>query len=196
MMETNTPLSKIVAVLLAPLTLVTAYELFDGFYVQRYLQNESEISRLENLTAQYQKRYINPEQLDKHLIRVKQKLATSLFFISDPKKSVATAKLQTKLKNLIRSKKGVLLSSQIIPVQQKNESFKSLTIRLQIRLSPQNLRSLLHQLERQKPYLFVGNLAIQPVKHARGADQPDRQDLTVELDVSGYLRAEATKNDT
>lgn len=196
MMEKNTPLAKIVAVLLVVLTLVITYELFDGFYVQRYLQNKSEISRLEYLTVQYQKRNVNPEQLDEHLKRVKQKLSTSRFFITDPKKSVATAKLQTKLKNLILAKKGVLLSSQIIPVQQKKENFKPLTIRLQIRLSPQNLRSLLYQLERQKPYLFVDNLAIQPVKHARGTDQPERQDLTVELDVSGYLRAETTKDDT
>ncbi len=102
--------------------------------------------------------------------------------------------MQTVLKKLMRSKKATLLSSQIIPTP-KDEVFKRLTIRMQMKVSPKNLQSILYILETHKPYLFVDNLSVQPLKPPRGSDTPIRQELNVEMDVFGYLKGEAKSND-
>ncbi|MEP3243987.1 MAG: type II secretion system protein GspM [Sneathiella sp.] len=187
MIKPNTVMSKSIALLLLVLTILSIISAFDVFFYQSYTKNSQEITNLNTLISKYESRQINIKQARRHLEKIQKATAENHFYLIEKKKSVAIANLQNKLKNLLLQKKGILLSSQLIQSAQKDDS-ERLTIRVKTRLSPASLRSILYTLETQRPFLHIDNLIIQPVKTSNSPETSSKQELDVEMDVSGYRK--------
>jgi hypothetical protein len=186
MVETNSVLSKLMALLLLAAVLASACLVFDMVYVRQYLENDRKIQDLQKLLFAYEARQEDQGTLEAQLQRLRQSVGSNDHYITQRKLSVAIAQTQELLKKTIRAKKGALRSSQIIP-SPSDEPFKRLTIRTNLEGTPESIRSILYSLETQKPYLMVSNLKIQPASTSQPKGKPEEQILKIEMDISGYL---------
>jgi general secretion pathway protein M len=107
--------------------------------------------------------------------------------------ALASADLQTLIKEAVNRAGGELISTQVIP-ERKEEQFTRVAVKLRMTGSTQVLRDVLHSFESGHPILFVENLNIRPIRIAQPA-LPGRKPgkvtdkLSVDFDVIGYIRA-------
>ena len=114
-------------------------------------------------------------------------------FISRDTAALASADLQSLIKESVTGAGGELISTQVIP-ERKEEQFTRIAVKVRMTGSTQVLRDVLHTFETRKPILFVENLNLRPIriiqpmgpgrKPGRVADK-----LSVDFDVVGYMRA-------
>lgn len=114
-------------------------------------------------------------------------------FISRDTAALASADLQSMIKDAVTGAGGELISTQVIP-ERKEEQFTRIAVKVRMTGSTQVLRDVLHGFETRKPILFIENLNLRPIriiqpvgpgrKPGRVADK-----LSVDFDVVGYMRA-------
>mgnify|MGYP000008486195 CR=1 len=187
MITPETPMSRLIALLLLCSLMASIFSLMDALFFQPYKTNNQEIANLTNRIAEYQKRTINLDQANSFAARLHRTVSSGQFTIQEHQESTAVAKLQAQLKKLIKTQKGSLLSSQIIR-NSNNGTSKQLTLRVQSRLSPKGLRTVLHALETQEPYLYVEHLTIQPIPTNTQKKGLKKQELKVEFNVHGFMK--------
>jgi general secretion pathway protein M len=106
--------------------------------------------------------------------------------------ALASADLQTLIKEAVNRAGGELISTQVIP-EHKEEQFTRVAVKLRMTGSTTVLRDVLHAFESGHPILFVENLNIRPIRIAQPA-LPGRKPgkvtdkLSVDFDVVGYIR--------
>lgn len=105
--------------------------------------------------------------------------------------SLASAELQTQIKDIVGLAGGELTSTQVIP-EQDESGFTRVAIKVRMSGSTPVLRNVLHRIESAQPFLFVENLNIRPIRMPRNPTVknpaiPDR--LSIDFDVIGYMRA-------
>ena len=126
------------------------------------------------------------------LEEIKQQGAAQGRFISRDTAALASADLQTRIKEAVNEAGGELISTQVIP-ERKEEQFTRIAVKVRMTGSTTVLRDVLHSFEAGSPILFVENLNIRPIRIAQpqlpGANKPmkipDR--LSVDFDVVGYM---------
>ena len=104
--------------------------------------------------------------------------------------ALAGAELQNQLNALIAAEGGILLSAGFREPTSEG-ALTPLVVTIRLRCSMDALLRILHGLENRTPVLFVETLAVQS-RQLRG--HPQRQedaDLDVELDIVGFLAAQA-----
>lgn len=106
--------------------------------------------------------------------------------------ALASADLQTLIKEAVNRAGGELISTQVIP-ERKEEQFTRVAVKLRMTGSTQMLRDVLHSFESGHPLLFVENLNIRPIRNMMpqipGRKTPKVADkLSVDFDVVGYMR--------
>jgi general secretion pathway protein M len=114
-------------------------------------------------------------------------------FISRDTASLASADMQSLIKESVTGAGGELISTQVIP-ERKEEQFTRIAVKVRMTGSTQVLRDVLYAFETHKPVLFVENLNLRPIriiqpigpgrKPGRVADK-----LSVDFDVVGFMRA-------
>ena len=106
--------------------------------------------------------------------------------------ALASADLQTLIKEAVNSVGGELISTQVIP-ERKEEQFTRVAVKLRMTGSTQMLRDVLHSFESNRPLLFVENLNIRPIRNMQ-PQMPGRKPakvvdkLSIDFDVVGYMR--------
>ena len=106
--------------------------------------------------------------------------------------ALASADLQTRIKDTVNRAGGELISTQVIPERQE-ERFTRVAVKLRMTGSTQVLRDVLHSIESGAPFLFVENLNIRPIRIAQ-PQLPGRKPgkvedkLSIDFDVVGYMR--------
>jgi general secretion pathway protein M len=113
-------------------------------------------------------------------------------FLTKNTAALASAELQTQIKEAVSEAGGELTSTQVIP-ERNEEHFTRIAVKVRMNGSTEVLREVLYTFESSKPYLFVENLNIRPIRMprnpaAKNPQIPDR--LSVDFDVVGYMRAE------
>ena len=106
--------------------------------------------------------------------------------------ALASADLQTLIKEAVNRAGGELISTQVIP-ERKEEQFTRVAVKLRMTGSTQMLRDVLYAFESGHPILFVENLNIRPIRNMQpqfpGNKAPKPTDkLSVDFDVIGYMR--------
>ena len=108
--------------------------------------------------------------------------------------ALASADLQTLIKEAVNRAGGELISTQVIP-ERKEEQFTRVAVKLRMTGSTTVLRDVLHSFESGHPILFVENLNIRPIRIALPA-MPGRKPgkitdkLSIDFDVVGYMRGD------
>jgi len=128
----------------------------------------------------------------RRLEEIKQQGQAEGRLISRDTAALASADLQTLIKEAVNRAGGELISTQVIP-ERKEEQFTRVAVKLRMTGSTQMLRDVLYAFESGHPLLFVENLNIRPIRSAqpsfpgrKAAKIADK--LSVDFDVVGYMR--------
>lgn len=126
------------------------------------------------------------------LVEIKKQGKTEGRLIARDTAALASADLQTLIKEAVNKAGGELISTQVIP-EHKEDQFTRVAVKLRMTGSTQVLRDVLHAFESGHPILFVDNLNIRPIRISQPV-LPGRKPgkvadkLSVDFDVIGYIR--------
>ena len=114
-------------------------------------------------------------------------------FISRDTPALASADLQSMIKQAVTGAGGELTSTQVIP-EHKEEQFMRIAVKVRMTGSTSMLRDVLYAFESRKPILFVENLNIRPIRVVQptmpgGKPGQVADKLSIDFDVVGYMRA-------
>lgn len=128
-----------------------------------------------------------------HLEEIKHEGEQEEHFIARNTAALASADLQSKIKEVITVAGGELISTQVIP-EHKEDQFTRIAIKVRMTGSTDMLRQVLYAFESQNPILFVENLNLRPIRIAQPQGPNSKQQriadrLSVDFDVVGYMRA-------
>jgi general secretion pathway protein M len=143
------------------------------------------MERLERFRALSAKRPL----LESQLQQVRQQREKNEYYIDAATPAVAAATLQRKVKQVVESSKGELVSTQNLP-QRPDEESEQIAIRVRMSSDVEGLAKTLHKLEGGRPLLFVDNLSIRSRKRIRGRrkNRTVEYRLDIRFDLAGYLR--------
>jgi general secretion pathway protein M len=144
--------------------------------------------RLERL----QKTASGKDALLQRLERMRAEGQNDTRYLEKNTAALASAELQTRIKQAVGDAGGELTSTQVIP-ERTEEQFTRIAVKVRMNGSTDVLRQVLHSFETAKPYLFIENLNIRPIRMprnpaAKNPQIPDR--LSVDFDVVGYMQAQ------
>ena len=157
--------------------------------------NNSYHERLDDLQFKLQKLRKIAAEKDywlKRLEEIKKQGKAEGRLIARDTASLASADLQTLIKEAVTRAGGELTSTQVIP-EHKEEQFNRVAVKVRMIGSTQVLRDVLHSFESGHPILFVDNLNIRPIRNMQPM-LPGRKaskvldKLSVDFDVIGYIR--------
>lgn len=109
-------------------------------------------------------------------------------FLEQKTRDLAAADLQRQLSLLIEETSGNLVSTQVLPGQDKDESiFPEISMKLHLRGTIDSFRKLLYSFDTGPPRLFVDNLLVQ--KRQRGDEHArrDSDQLDIRFDVTAFI---------
>lgn len=175
----------LVAVLAVYFLLFAPFFAVSGDYSERIDDLEFKLQKLRRTAAE-------KDLWLKRLEEIKQQSESEGRLISRETAALASADLQTQIKDAVNRVGGELISTQVIP-EHKEEQFTRVAVKLRMTGSTQMLRDVLHSFEANKPLLFVENLNIRPIRNMQpqlpGRKPPKVADkLSVDFDVVGYMR--------
>ncbi len=156
----------------------------DG-YRERIESLEFKLQKLRKIAAE-------KEYWMNRLEEIKRQETSEGRLIAKETPALASADLQTRIKDVVNHAGGELISTQVIP-ERKEEQFTRVAVKLRMTGSTQVLRDVLHAFESSSPLLFVENLNIRPIRISQptlpGRKPPKVEDkLSVDFDVVGYMR--------
>jgi general secretion pathway protein M len=106
--------------------------------------------------------------------------------------ALASADLQTLIKETVSKAGGELTSTQVIP-ERKEDRFTRVAVKVRMNGRTEVIREVLYDFESSTPFLFVQNLNIRPIRMPRNPASRQPQallKLSVDFDVVGYMRTE------
>ncbi|WP_240342378.1 type II secretion system protein GspM [Methylococcus sp. EFPC2] len=151
------------------------------------------IEELEFRLAKLRKLAAGKEAWTARLEEIRQQGQQEERFFARDTTALASADLQTLIKQTVTDAGGELISTQVIP-ERKEEQFSRVAVKVRMTGSTPVLRQVLHAFEANTPILFVENLNIRPIRVGQpfspggkpAAKATDK--LSVDFDVVGYMR--------
>ena len=114
----------------------------------------------------YKRTIASKDAIFKHAEQIKRQYNAQGYLRTDDTASLASANLQTFIKNAIAKAGGQLTSTQSLP--SKNEAvFNRISVKVRMTASIDELRSVLHEIENSKPIITLEQLDIRPVRSKR-----------------------------
>jgi general secretion pathway protein M len=114
-------------------------------------------------------------------------------YLQSDTESLATAELQRIAKQVIAGKQGEILSTQVMKMGEE-QGFRSVSIRIRMKSTLEDMVQIFHALESRKPYLFLQNITIRSRQVARRrlpankAIEKAMSQLDIDFQLSGYMR--------
>jgi hypothetical protein len=107
-------------------------------------------------------------------------------FLQNKAPAIVAADLQKKIKALVESSGGNLVSTHAL-TDGKEELFSKITVKVRMRTDIKALRDVFYQIAINEPLLFTENILIQKSRaRSRKKQRVDNQ-IEVRFDVSGYM---------
>lgn len=108
------------------------------------------------------------------------------FFIKTSNPSLAASDIQEAVKQLIESRRGKLLSVQILPAKDEGK-YRKISLTIQANVTPQALQQILHGIESRDPLLFIDNLSIRAGQGRLYRPQPGIDpEFGLQMTLHGY----------
>ena len=156
-----------------------------------YLGYRENIDDLQFRLSRLQKVASEKNGLQDNLEKLKSLGRGDESFFPTQAASLASAALQTQIKQAVTEAGGELTSTQVVP-ERNEEQFSRIGVKVRMSGSTPILKDVLYHFESTKPFLFVENLNIRPIRMprnpaAKNKPMPDR--LSIDFDVVGYMRS-------
>ncbi len=156
-----------------------------------YERTHQDLREHTELLARYQRIAATRPALEAQLAELQVRQAESGVYLSGATDALAAAELQDRVNAIIQASGGALTSTQALPVKTEGV-FRRISVRAQFTGTIEALHQAVYDLEANKPYLLVDNIDVRNRQRRRRANQPEGvPNLTIRLDLYGYLRPEA-----
>lgn len=150
--------------------------------------------QIENLSFSLSK-YANVEEqikkLKQDIASLNNSGAKNNGFMQGAVPAIVAANLQNKLKTIIESNGGNLVSTHVI-TNKDNDSYPAVRIKVHMQVDMTPLQAILFKLTNEKPLLFTENLLIQRRNTASKRQTKNAGLVEVRFDVIGYLNRVTT----
>lgn len=112
------------------------------------------------------------------------------YFNTQVSTSLATAELQNSIKAMAKHAGGELSSSQVLP-NKEQDGLLRIAVKVKLKGDMEMLRSLLYEIETEKPFLIIENITVLPAPKRRNRKTRKTEptgNVVVTLEVSSYMR--------
>ncbi len=152
------------------------------FYSEHIETMSNQIVRFESMLARH-------PQLEAQLGQMRQQLATSDYFLEAANPALAAADLQQRVRRVIESNGGQLVSTQNL-TSPANDELIEVIIRVRMTGGIESLGRALYELEGGSPLLLVDNLGVRSNKRylGRGQNRVVEFHQDVNFDLIGFLQ--------
>lgn len=177
--------------LLAAVILLLSFIVFVPFVSQIMDLNEQEDDLLFRLNR-VQKIIARKDVVSAESTRIKSQYQSQNYFSNHNTAALASADLQKFVRSAISQAGGQLTSSQVLP-NKSQDGFRQVTIKVNLILTDEALRRVLHEIESSLPMMIVNQINIRPVrgKHNRKTKKMEPTGkLTVGFQVTRFMRAQ------
>lgn len=145
--------------------------------------------RIEDLMFQSSKFTLSSQESDslkEKIANLKNQNPNKNNFLQNKAPAIVAADLQKKIKALVESSGGNLVSTHAL-TDGKEELFSKITVKVRMRTDIKALRDVFYQIAINEPLLFTENILIQKSRaRSRKKQRVDNQ-IEVRFDVSGYM---------
>ena len=178
-------------ILIAALLLVIAVIVMPAF--ARRDEFGRQIEELQFQHDRFSKLVNQRDSIRKQLQQLRQRQTDTSGYLEDKPESLAAADLQNSIKNIIESKGGNLISTQIVQ-HESNTTFPDVRVRIQMRAGIGAIREILYALESGQPTLILDNVFLQKRNRrivrrstVRSQVQPEPELIEARFEVTGYI---------
>jgi hypothetical protein len=153
-----------------------------------YSEAQTSIERYEAALGRAQNRERDLADAEAELAHLRKRQMTSGGFLEGTNESIASARLQERLKTSLDAVKGELKSTQTLPLREE-ANFRRVTVRAQISVGIGALQQTFYDLESSSTYLFLDNVIIR-ARTTTSDREKEASDpvLDVSFDLAGYMR--------
>ncbi|MBW9261077.1 MAG: type II secretion system protein M [Candidatus Thiodiazotropha sp. (ex. Lucinisca nassula)] len=196
MIESLTPTqSRLLA--LGLLLLLVGVSLFAVIYPVWTLNShyDETISNHQHQIQLYQRIYSQADHYQSEEARLKRFRQSDRRYLQSKTDSLAKAELQRRVKGVVSSNRGEILSTQIVSNDQE-DGFSRVAIRVRMKSTLEDSVSIFHKLESEKPFLFVDEIVIRsrPIARRRlPANKEIKQRLElldIDFKLVGYMKGQ------
>jgi len=132
------------------------------------------------------RRFSEQEPAIKQEIEKITALNAKKFFIKTSNPSLAASDIQDAVKQFIESRRGKLLSVQILPAKDEGK-YRKISLTVQANVTPLALQQILLGIESRVPFLFIDNLAIRAGQGRLYRPQPGVDpEFGLQMTLHGY----------
>jgi hypothetical protein len=143
--------------------------------------------RIEDLMFQSSKFSLSSQESDllkEEIANLKKQNPNKNNFLENKAPAIVAADLQKKIKALVESSGGNLVSTHAL-TDGKEELFSKITVKVHMRTDMNALRDVFYQVAINEPLLFIDNILIQKSRASRRTKQRAVNQIEVRFDVSG-----------
>ncbi len=178
-----------IALGLLAFTAVLLYVVVVGPLIDLAREYSNSVEDLEFRLARYRKIASEKGYWTRHMEEIKQNSSVSEQYISKDTAALASADLQSLIKETVNTSGGELISTQVTPEQQEDQLTR-ISVRVRMNGSTRVLRDVFHAIETAKPLLWVDNVNLRPIRMPLRPGQKGASDrLSIDFEVVGYMRA-------
>jgi general secretion pathway protein M len=185
-------ISRVTAVGILLAILLAIYSVLVSPLVAAYSEINGAIAQSTELLARYQRVTAQYPDLKKLLDRVNADHTASGVYLPGDTDALAAAELQEIVNSKVETNGAQVRSVQILPTKEDGD-FRRVGVRIQLTATIAAVARILYAFEAGGTFLFVDNLEVSNRKNRRRAGEQADPELLVRLDLTGYVRPEATK---
>lgn len=185
----NLTRDRVLAVSLLLFALVLVYMSVIGPLIDLAREYSESVDDLQFRLQRYRKVAAEKNYWTRRVEEIKQHSSVSEQYISRDTAALASADLQTLIKETVNTSGGELISTQVTP-EQKEEQLTRIAVRVRMNGSTRVLRDVLHAVETANPILWVDNVNLRPIRMpVRPGAKGLSDKLSIDFEVVGYMRA-------
>jgi len=160
--------------------------------IAAYSQINDSIAQSTELLARYQRVTAQYPALKGLLDQVNADHTSSGVYLPGDTDALAAARLQEIVNSRVESNGAQVRSVQILPAKEDGD-FRRVGVRIQLISNIAAVARILYAFEAGGTFLFVDNLDVSNRQKRRRAGEAEDPELLVRLDLTGYVRPEASK---
>lgn len=114
------------------------------------------------------------------------------YFYAQETSSLVAAELQKRIKSIVQRAGGDITSTQVLPHKDRDELLQ-ITVKVKLSGDMEMLRSLLYDIEVEKPLMSIEEMSITPKtrgfsRRSKAKKKAQSDKVTVTLQIAGYMR--------
>ncbi|PIE82800.1 MAG: hypothetical protein CSA09_05155 [Candidatus Contendobacter odensis] len=185
---------RLIALALLLLVCTAILVLMDRLWLGQYQFYQSRIEQLQYRLQRLKRMAAMRPELETSIQKIVEDQQVAAQFLQGSSPALAAADLQQRIKELVETAGGEVLSAQALPEKEEGQAIR-ITVGVTVRGDVAVLEKTLYHLESQMPLLFVSNLQVTTRKFRprlpNGRAAPyTRTRLNSRFDISGYLPKE------